>query len=53
MAIQVYCNGCDTYHNENNVQASDISSDDMGRDILTFKCPSCGKDTDSLRMGRA
>jgi hypothetical protein len=36
---------------ENTVESLDIEEDDAGRDVLTFKCPECGEEHKSLRLG--
>jgi len=50
-SIMVRCPECDESFDEHAVIATGISEDLMGRDVLEFICPSCGKDRKSLRFG--
>jgi hypothetical protein len=36
---------------EDSVEFENIEEDIYGRDVLTFKCPACGKTHQSLRLG--
>ena len=36
---------------ETEVEFLDISEDIQGRDLLTFKCPECGEEHTSYRLG--
>lgn len=37
---------------EQRVLVLDISEDAQGRDVLAFRCPECGREHESLRVGR-
>lgn len=49
--ISVICPECWGKFNEEKVNSTNIESDELGRDILTFDCPSCKKTVKSLRFG--
>lgn len=50
-SIQVTCPRCDSTFDEKEVEFINISEDMECRDILTFKCSTCGEIVDSLRRG--
>lgn len=47
----VTCPECLEGFNEEKVNSTNIESDELGRDIVTFDCPSCKKTVKSLRYG--
>lgn len=49
--VLVRCPRCGEVHNESDVVFIDIAEDMEGRDVLTFTCPHCGEDVQSLRFG--
>jgi NAD-dependent SIR2 family protein deacetylase len=49
--VTVTCTHCGEEFDENKIELRDISSDDLGRDIVLFDCPECKKLTQSLRRG--
>lgn len=49
--IYVTCRYCHTEFNEKDVEITDIESNELGQDVVKFKCPECGKDTSALRRG--
>lgn len=58
--IRVTCTQCDAimdeYEVENNIlgiseSSTMLNSRGIGADVLAFKCPRCGKDTESYRRG--
>ena len=51
MKIKVYCDGCQDWIDEKTVEVLNIEEDIYGRDKLTFRCPVCGIESKSLRVG--
>ena len=51
MKIKVYCDKCMNWIDEKTVEFLNIEEDIHGRDKLTFKCPVCGTENKSLRVG--
>jgi hypothetical protein len=49
VSVRLSCNG--DLVKEDKVESVDIREDFQGRDVLTFKCPECGKTHESLRFG--
>lgn len=49
--VKVYCSKCDRRFDEDKVECTGISEDDMGRDRLAFICPDCGTSQESFRYG--
>lgn len=49
--ITVLCSKCKERHDEQDVEFLNIEEDLWGRDVLTFKCPSCKATSKSLRFG--
>ena len=47
--IRVICPECWDKFNEEDVNSTNIESDEIGRDIVVFECPSCKKTVKSLR----
>lgn len=50
MVVKVFCQGCDEWINELDVETTDIREDCEGRDVLHFDCPECGHDQESFRV---
>lgn len=48
--VYVHCNYCKTRFDENDVWADNIEENELGQDVVTFKCPHCKKETTSLRV---
>jgi len=51
-SIQVFIECLGDWIPESDVKVLDVEEDIQGRDKLTFKCPECGKQHTSLRVGR-
>lgn len=51
--IKVTCKECHKEFDENDITDPDINIEEngIGQDVLSFKCPKCGKETTSLRRG--
>jgi hypothetical protein len=51
--ITVTCKECREEFDENEIKDPDVSieSNERGWDILSFRCPYCGKRTESARRG--
>lgn len=49
--IKVYCIFCKAYFDEKKVEFLNIEEDIQGRDVLTFRCPGCGRTSKSCRYG--
>jgi len=49
--ITVICAHCEERFDETEVEETDIHEDELGRDVVSFKCPNCGKETESFRFG--
>lgn len=49
--IYLECPECEEQVDEQTVKCTDIESDDLGQDIVTYVCPECGDLTKSLRRG--
>ena len=49
--IRVYCHTCEEWIDESTVEFLNIEEDMYGRDKMTFKCPECGEESKSLRVG--
>ena len=51
--IYVQCKNCHKEFDENEITDPDINieENEMGWDVLSFKCPYCGQETTSLRRG--
>lgn len=48
--ITVRCRECKSEFDETTIpEFTGIEEDEFGRDVVSFKCPNCGEDTDSLR----
>jgi len=47
----VQCSDCGEFKTDE-VEFLNIEEDFEGRDVMTFKCPVCGKDRKSLVVGR-
>lgn len=47
--IRVTCIHCESSFDETTVKITDIYSDMEERDVVTFVCPNCGKETESYR----
>jgi hypothetical protein len=45
-----YCHGS-FYETDPRIEMTNIEENILGQDVVTFKCPKCGKDTTSLRVG--
>ena len=50
--IVVYCGKCDDWMAEGDTKFESIQEDFQGRDLLTFKCPSCKTSQESYRVGK-
>lgn len=48
--VYVHCNYCKTRFDENMVECDGIEENELGQDVVTFKCPQCKKETTSLRV---
>lgn len=50
---QVNCNYChgSFYESDPKIVMTNIEENILGQDVVTFKCPKCGKETTSLRVG--
>lgn len=49
--ITVRCPNCDARFDETQVRLTDIEEGLRGEDIVSFKCPKCGKPARSTRIG--
>lgn len=49
--INVYCRQCKAWIDEDTVDFLDIEEDFEGRDLMTFRCPTCKTISKSLRRG--
>lgn len=49
--IYVECPECGSRFDESEVELTNIESDIWERDVVTFECPQCGKEVESLRFG--
>ena len=46
--VMLPCTG--DWHLESEVESTNIEEDMEGRDVLTFKCPECGREHQSYRV---
>lgn len=50
--VHVICNKCELEFQEDDIkEVTGIAENEMGQDVLSFKCPKCNKYTKSLRYG--
>lgn len=49
----IACHHCHEEFGENddNIKITNIEENELGQDVVSFKCPNCNKDTTSLRWG--
>ena len=50
--VVVFCKNCNEWMAEGDTNFESIQEDFQGRDLLTFKCPSCKTSQESYRVGK-
>ena len=50
--IVVFCKNCNEWMAEGDTKFEGVEEDFQGRDLLTFKCPTCKTSQESYRIGK-